>query len=149
MNTISDQAQGLQDKKLGATSRNKSFFDEVKSLSIPAIAIVVLGTITQTFFPWWTIAVAAFLIGAYFAESWGKSFIYGFVAVTLLWTIYAGYIDSTNGGAMTSSISGLLGGVIKSTQLMYVTGLLGGLVGGFAAASGTLFRFLFDDFKKS
>lgn len=149
MDTISDQAQGLQDRNFSATSRNKSFFDEVKSLCDPAIAIVILGTITQTFFPWWTIAVAAFLVGAYFAESWGKSFVYGFVAVTLLWTVYAGYLDSINGGAMTSSIAGLLGGVVKSTRLMYVTGLLGGLVGGFAAASGTLFRFLFGDFRKS
>ena len=141
MSTFSNESQVAAPQSTGLVEKGKSII-------IPTLLIIILGGIAQTFLPWWTIAVVAFCVGYFFSDSWGKSFAYGFIAVTLLWAIYAAILDSANGGAISSSISGLFGGAIKSTQLIYVTGIIGGLVGGFAAATGTAFRFLINDFRK-
>ena len=140
MTSFSNPSQAFTDKSKIMSNQDSGFMNKLKQLVLPSLAIIVIGFAAQTFFPWWSIAIVAFLVGIYFANSWGLSFVYGLVGVTILWCAYAGFLDSANGGAMSSSISGLFGGVVKGTQLMYVTCVLGGLVGGFAAATGTSLR---------
>jgi hypothetical protein len=122
---------------------NKSFMDKIKDLGIGGLAILLLGVLAQLLFPWWSIAIVAFYVGFWVHDSPQKSMAYGTAAVTLLWTIYAGWQSSANSGIMSGAISNLFGGKISGTQLIFFTGLLGGIVGGLAAMTGTLLRDLF------
>jgi hypothetical protein len=58
----------------------------------------------------------------------------------LVWSLYAAYQSSENGGLITNTIAGMLGGTFSGGQLIFVTGTLGGLVTGLATISGTLLR---------
>jgi hypothetical protein len=113
--------------------------EKIKELGIAGGAIFVLGFAAQSFLPWWSIAVVAFLVGVWQSESALKSFTYGTAAVTLLWLIYAGYQNQQNGGLISEAVGKMLGGV-SGTNLLIGTGLIGGIVGGIAAMTGTFFR---------
>jgi hypothetical protein len=118
---------------------NKIMLDKIKELGLVGGTIFVLGFAAHSFFPWWSIAVVAFLVGVWQSESALKSFTYGTLAVTLLWTIYAGYQTQQNGGLISEAVGKMLGG-LSGTQLLLGTGLIGGIVGGIAAMTGTFFR---------
>ncbi len=115
-------------------------FNKLKSIVTPVIIIVALGFLAGNFSPWWVIAIIAFIVGYFFPRTWATSFLYGFIAVSLLWGVYAATKNSDNGGIMSTSISQLFANALSATQLLYFTGVIGGLVGGFAAASGSLFK---------
>ena len=106
---------------------------------VSLILIALLSFASCLYFPWWSIAVVAFLVGVWQSESAAKSFIYGTLAVTLLWTIYAGFQTQQNGGLIGDAVGKMLGG-LSGTQLLLGTGLIGGIVGGIAAMTGTFFR---------
>jgi hypothetical protein len=119
--------------------------DKVMSSLKGVVAIAILGILAQMFFPWWTIAVVGLGVGCWINDTVGRSFAYGFLSMFLVWSIYAAYQSVANGGLMTNTISGMLGGKISGTQLIYTTGMLGGLITGQATVAGTLLR---DMFKK-
>ncbi len=115
----------------------------MKKFGLQALIILVLGFLVQYFFPFWSIAVVAALVGFFFRyENSAASFAAGTAAVTLLWTSYAGYLNSANAG----QLAGQIGLLFKTSQgyLIPATGLIGGLLGGFGAQSGTLLRRLFE-----
>lgn len=114
--------------------------DKIKNLGLAGGAIFVLGFAAQSFLPWWSIAIVAFLVGVWQSESARKSFAYGLLSVTLLWTIYAGFQSYQNGGLISDAVAQMLGGKISGTQLIFITGLIGGIVGGVSAMTGTFFR---------
>ena len=114
--------------------------DKLKLMGIPAIIIIIIGFLAGNFFAWWVIAPIAFIVGYFFPRTWASSFLYGFVAVSLLWGVYAASLNNANGGAMSTSISQLFANALSGTQLLLFTGVIGGLVGGFAAATGSSFK---------
>ena len=118
--------------------------DKLISIALPCIIVMVLGFLTGNFFAWWSIAVIAFVVGYLFPRTWAVSFLYGFVAVSLLWGVYAATLNSANGGAISTSISQLFANALSGTQLLFFTGVIGGLVGGFATATGSLFKQVID-----
>ena len=122
-------------KNAGSTLKNN-----VLSVLTGVVAIAVLSILAQLFLPWWTIAVVGFGVGFWLADTTGRSFFYGFLATFLVWSIYAAYQSSANGGLMTNTISGMLGGTFSGPQLIFVTGTLGGFITGLATVSGTLLR---------
>lgn len=101
---------------------------------------LALGLIVQLFLPWWSMAVTSFLVGIWLYESPIKSFLYGTIAMALLWSVYAMMLSSGNGGIMNAAIAKMLGGKISGTQLIYATGLIGGLVSGMAAMTGSFLK---------
>jgi hypothetical protein len=124
--------------------QGSALMDRIKALGLGGAAIFVLGFFAQLYFPWWSIAIVAFIVGVFVHGSAPNSMAYGTAAATLLWAIYAGWQSSANGGLMSDAISGMFGGKVSGTQLIFVTGLVGGFVGGLAAMTGTLFRNLFN-----
>lgn len=115
----------------------------MKKFGFQTLIILVLGSIAQYFFPFWSVAVVAALVGFLFKyENSAVSFAAGTAAVTLLWTGYAGYLNSAN----ASQLAGQIGQLFKTSQgyLIPATGLIGGLLGGLGAQSGTLLRKLFE-----
>ena len=69
-----------------------------------------------------------------------SSFISGFMALFLLWSLLALYISTNNGHLLAHKISVLLLKTDDPFLLIIITGLIGGLVAGFAALTGTYVR---------
>ena len=104
------------------------------------ILTVLLSFIAGLYFPWWSIAIAAFITALLIYQKSWKAFLSGFVALLLLWGGLAYWIDIKNESILSSRISQLFGIGNNSFLLIVITGKIGGLVGGFAAMSGSFLR---------
>lgn len=106
---------------------------------IQLISIAAVTFILQSFFPWWSLAIGAFIIGYFFNSGAGKSFLAGFLGVGLLWIILALLIDFQTSSILSEKISQLFPG--KSVIVLFlVTGIVGGLSGGLAAMTGAILQ---------
>lgn len=103
---------------------------------IQLIAILGSALVLQLFFPWWTMALAAFAFG-YLLKS-NQNFFAGFLAIAILWGGYAFFLDSAGAAPLADRVAGILS--INKTLLFFVTALLGGLVAGFACLTGSLLK---------
>ena len=101
------------------------------------ILIALLAFVSGLYLPWWSIALAAFVISLIFRQPPGKSFLAGFLGLFLLWAGLALFIDSPNQHILSKKIAEVLPLGGSSTLLILVTGLVGGLVGGFAALTAS------------
>jgi hypothetical protein len=99
----------------------------------------VLAFLLQTMLPWWSVAVASFLISLIISTKGLSSFISGFLGIGILWLILAAYIDATTGSILSERIAGIFT-LPNSWSLIMTTSLIGGLVGGFAALTGSYLR---------
>jgi len=99
-----------------------------------------LSFLAGMFLPWWSIAVAAFLVALLIPQTISMSFLSGLIGIFLLWTIVALWIDIKNNSVLSHKVSELfkLGG--SSILLILVTAFIGGLVGGFGAMAGSSLR---------
>jgi hypothetical protein len=104
--------------------------------------VMALALLFQLFFPWWSLAVAAFLIGWMMGGNGFASFLGGFLGIFLLWAAYALYIDQQSDMALSGRVAQLF--QLPSRELLIVaTGLVGGLLGGFGTLSGSMFRAIY------
>jgi hypothetical protein len=95
--------------------------------------IFILGYVLELFFPWWTIAIAAFLGGVIFNTR--SNFGAGFLAIALLWTTKALLIDNVAAAPLAGRVATIFS--LSKPLLFVVTACIGGLVGGFAAMTGS------------
>lgn len=102
---------------------------------LATILTALLGFIAGLFLPWWSIAVASFLVALLLSQSLGKSFLSGFLGIFLLWAIVALWIDIKNESILSQKIAQLFS-LGSPYLLLLLTALIGALVGGFAAMSG-------------
>ena len=102
------------------------------------MAIMLLGLLVHQFTPWWSIVIVAAIVGIIINEHAGKSFMFGFVGVFLLWGIAAYQIDAGNESILSTRV-----GEIFDANMIIVTALLGGLLGGMGALTGTLGQRIF------
>ena len=100
--------------------------------------IALLAFVGGIYFPWWTIAVAAFLVNALWRQRPFYAFIAGFLAVFLLWGILAYVISVRNEHLLAHKISLLIIKADQPLMLVLLTALIGGVVAGFAALTGSL-----------
>jgi hypothetical protein len=99
--------------------------------------IIILAHILELFLPWYYIAVAAFL-GGYTLKS-KANFVAGFLAIALLWSMKAWWIDTGSSTDLAQRVANIL--LVKQKLLLYLlTAVIGGLVGGFATLSGALLK---------
>jgi hypothetical protein len=104
---------------------------------IQLVSIAVLAFILEIFFPWWSIAISAFLLGYGFKSN--ANFFAGFLGIGLLWLGKAILIDLNASMPLAENVAAIL--MLKSkVLLMLATAVIGGLVGGFASLSGSLLR---------
>ncbi len=89
----------------------------------------------QKMFPWWTMAIGAFLVGFVFSNTGFKSFVAGFLAIGLLWLGMALFIDNVTQSILTERVAQLF-----PINIFAVTGIAGGLIGGFASMTGSLLK---------
>lgn len=100
-------------------------------------ALILLGGALQLYFPWWSLAVAAFLLALWFPFAPREAFLAAFLGAALLWGGYAGYINVLNDGILAGKM-GELFGVSGAWTTVLLSALFGGLFGGLGAWTGSL-----------
>ena len=107
---------------------------------IALLLTAVFSFAASLYLPWYSIAIAAFLVALAVPQSAGRAFLSGFFALFILWAGLSFWINNANESILAHRISLL---VIKSDNpflLIIITGLIGAVVAGFAAISGSLLR---------
>lgn len=102
---------------------------------IQIVITAIVCFMFQKLFPWWTMAIGAFLVGFVFSNTGFNSFLAGFLAIGLLWLGMALFIDNVTQSILTEKI-----GQLFPLNLFVLTSLVGGLVGGFASMTGSLLK---------
>lgn len=102
--------------------------------------IALLSFAACMYFPWWSIAIVAFIVAALIPQGGGLTFISGFVSLFFLWALMSFWISSSNGHILAHKMSMVILQVDNPYLLMVLTGLVGGVVAGFAALTGSLLR---------
>lgn len=106
---------------------------------ILALLILLLAFLLNLILPWWSIAVPGLVLGYLFKQKAWASFLWGFLALFLLWGGQALYIHLANDGILSTRVAHMLG--VKAPLLVVLlTGVLGGLVSGVATLTGSLIR---------
>ena len=103
------------------------------------ILIAILGFAAETFFPWWTIAIIAFLVTLLVGLRNGKAFLAGFLGIMLMWLIVAFMRDGANDHILSSRMAQLFK-LPGSFLFLLVGSVIGGLVGGLAGWGGATVR---------
>ena len=114
-------------------------FSTFKNLGFEALVGLVLGFAAGYFIGWWTLPIVTGICSFLFKTPVGRAFAAGTIAGTLLWSGYAGWLNSLN----ASMLSNRLAETFKAgngSNLLYATGLAGGLLGGLGAMTGSLLR---------
>ena len=110
--------------------------------------IVVFCYLAELYFPWWSIAIVAFLISYLVPGRFFSVFVSAFLGVGLLWSGMAWKIDHDTQSILTTKIAELLY-LSENTYLILITGAVGGLVAAIASLSGNSLRKMFIREKRS
>lgn len=104
------------------------------------ISIALIGLLSFCaciFFPWWSIAFAAFIVAALIPQAPWTSFFSGFFALFLLWGILSFWISTNNDHILAHRVSLLILKTDSPFLLIISTALIGALVAGFAALTAS------------
>jgi hypothetical protein len=104
---------------------------------VQIIFIILLAWLLETFFPWWSISIAAFAGG--FLLNTRYNFVAGFLGIALLWFAKALIISSYAATDLAQRVAEMLF-VEREILLILATAFIGGIVGGFGALSGSLLK---------
>jgi hypothetical protein len=104
------------------------------------VLTALLSFVACLYLPWWSIAIAAFVVAALIPQKPGKSFITGFTALLLLWGGLSFWISNNNQHLLAHKISMVLLKMDNPFVLIFATAIIGALVAGFAALSGSFLR---------
>ncbi len=107
---------------------------------VSILLTALLSFATCLFFPWWTIAIVAFIVTAVIPQSPGRSFLTGFLALFLLWGVLSFLISVPNEHILAHKISMIILKLDNPYLLILVTALIGGVVAGFAAMTGSFLK---------
>lgn len=112
----------------------------MKNFFLSLLLTAALSCLLQLFLPWWIIAVVAFAVAYFIKQNSLLAFAAAFIAVFLLWVIYAYMLSSANDNLLVGKVAELLKALSKgkTSTLYIITGLIGGLVSGFGALTGSL-----------
>lgn len=104
-------------------------------LLIQIIITAIVCFVAQSLFPWWSAAVAAFLVGFVFSNSGLRSFLAGFLGVGLVWILMALFIHFSTQSELAAKV-----GALMPVNVFVLTALIGGIVGGFSSLTGSLIK---------
>ena len=107
---------------------------------IAFILTALLSFSWTLFFPWWIIAVAAFIVAALIPQPTFKAFICAFLALFFLWGGQSFLIDTRNAHLLSTKVAAILPLGGSYIALIFLTACIGGLVAGLAALTGSLLR---------
>ena len=107
---------------------------------ISLILTALLAFAFCLFLPWWSIAIAAFIVAALIPQKPGKAFYTAFIALLLLWGGLSFWMSNNNQHVLAHKISQLILKMDNPMLLVLITALIGALVAGFAALAGSYLR---------
>ena len=107
---------------------------------ISLILTILLSFAACLFLPWWSIAIAAFVVAALIPQKPFKAFITGFTALFLLWGGLSFWMSNNNEHVLAHKVSQLILKMDSPVSLVLATALIGALVAGFAALAGSYLR---------
>lgn len=107
---------------------------------VSVLLIALIAFVAGIFLPWWSVALAGFIVAIVIPQRPFKSFLSGFLAIFLLWVGLSLWIDQANQGILLQRVAALFKLGNASWLLFLITGLLGGLLGGLAALTGSFVR---------
>lgn len=102
--------------------------------------IMLLGFAFGLYLPWWTIAVASFIVAVFIYQPPLLSFLTGFSAILILWLLLILKINSSNEEILASRISLVMGFGDSAFMLVLITCIAGAVTGGLGALTGSLLR---------
>lgn len=108
--------------------------------TVSLILTALLSFAACLFLPWWSIAVAAFVVAALIPQTAAKSFLAGFTSLFLLWGGLSYWISSANEHLLAHKVSMVLLKIDNPWYLIAATAIIGALVGGLGALSGSFLR---------
>lgn len=112
---------------------------------IVTILLIALSSFAACLYlPWWSIAIAAFLVSFLIPIKPGLAFLAGFISVFLLWGTISFVLSYNNQHILAQKLSLLILKSNNSILLILLTAILGAVVAGFAALCGRLSRTLFN-----
>lgn len=107
---------------------------------IAIVLTILLAFTAGLYLPWWSVAIAGFIVAALIRQSPIKSFLSGFLGLFIFWGVLSLWIDNKNGGLLSQKIATIipLGG---STMLLIFAGaLIGSIVAGMGALTASYLR---------
>jgi hypothetical protein len=104
------------------------------------ILTILLSFAACLFLPWWSIAIAAFVVAALIPQKPFKAFLTGFIALFLLWGGLSFWMSNNNDHILAHKISQLILKMDNPMLLILATALIGALVAGLAALAGSYLR---------
>jgi len=107
---------------------------------ISLILTILLSFAMCLFLPWWSIAIAAFIVAALIPQKPFKSFLTAFAALFLLWGGLSFWMSNNNEHVLAHKVSQLILKMDSPVALVLATALIGALVAGFAALAGSYLR---------
>lgn len=107
---------------------------------ISLILTALLSFALCLFLPWWSIAVAAFVVAVLIPQNPGRSFLTGFISLFLLWGGLSFWISNNNDHILAHKVSQLIVKMDNPYLLILATALIAALVAGFAALAGSFLR---------
>ncbi len=108
--------------------------------TITTILIILLSFCACIYFPWWSIAIVAFIVSALIPQRPWVAFLSGFIALLLLWGGLSFWISANNDHILAHRVSLLIFKTESTFLLIFVTALIGALVAGFGALTGSFVR---------
>lgn len=102
------------------------------------LLIVIFAWIFGMFLPWWSMAIPCALLGAWLGKSGGRSFLYGFTGIALLWLLQSLFIHIGNEGILTTRIAELFS-LPDPITVILMTAITGGIAGGLSTLTGFYF----------
>ena len=114
----------------------------MKNFIVSILLIAITSLLLQLYLPWWIIAVTAFAVALFIKQNSFMAFLSGFIAIFLLWTVYAFILSFANENILVVKVADLMKALTKGSPviLYLITGLVGGLVGGFGGLTGSIAR---------
>ena len=107
---------------------------------ITFILTILLSFALCLFLPWWSIAIAAFIVAVLIPQKPGKAFITAFSALLLLWGSLSFWMSYHNDHILAHKVSQLILKMDNPIVLVLATALIGAMVAGFAALAGSYIR---------
>jgi len=104
------------------------------------ILTALLGYAAPLFFSWWSFAITSLIVSFVVYQSPAKSFLAGFVGLSLLWGIHAVILDTANDHILSRDVAFILPLNGSSMLLIWIIAIIGGLISGFAALTGSFAR---------
>lgn len=109
---------------------------------VAAILTILLAFASGIYLPWWSLAIAAFIVYALIPVKPGWAFLSAFLAAFLLWGGMAWVVSTNNDHILAHRISQVVLKKDDPVMLTLITALIGAVVAGFAGLTGRLFRMM-------